>query len=214
VTEIGPDREALRVEDRNAVLFDLGLGLGQAEIGLRARGPEALAFLRDACGRPTPAIDDTALGAAAPASLTWIVSGPLGRIEIPAGTPSGSLAPRVFLVPRMLRLRRTHVATAPIPAGLVPVAHLLPPHPAKTASGQAIVFDAARHAAFQALLTRWGDPHLLAVKRHALGRGPHPGGPADRWTRAAERVGRAQAAHLAGLEVSSTDRGADQAGTS
>ena len=31
--------------------------------------------------------------------------------------------------------------------------------------GRRIAFDPTRHAAFQALLERWGDPDLLAIKR-------------------------------------------------
>ncbi|GJE44903.1 DUF6925 family protein [Methylobacterium soli] len=213
VTEIGRDRQALCAEDRDAVLFDLGFGLGQAEIGLRARGPKVLAFLRQACGGSAPSLDDPRLASEIPADLTWIVSGPLGRIEIPAGVSTDPLALRLFLVPRMLRLRRSHPATAPIPAGLVPVAHFLPPHPARRASGEAIAFDAARHAAFEALLARWGDPRLVAAKRHALGFGPPPDLPADRWTRGAERVGRAQAAYLGGSPSRTTGRGANQGGT-
>ncbi|KAB1073952.1 DUF6925 family protein [Methylobacterium planeticum] len=206
VTEIGPDKDALWAEDRDAPLFDLGLGLGQAAMAVRARGAAALERLRAAHGGGFLAPDDPALNPAAPGDLAWIVSGPLGRIEVFGDPFRDPLGPRVFLAPHMLRLRRTHAATAPIPSGIVPVAHLLPPHPAKTAMGDPVPFDPARHAAFDVLLSRWGIPHVVAAKRHAGGLGPRPATPPDRWTRAAERVARAQAAHRDAAPRRSKDR--------
>jgi hypothetical protein len=35
ITELGPDREAVRADDRDALLFDLGLGGGSAAICVR-----------------------------------------------------------------------------------------------------------------------------------------------------------------------------------
>ena len=38
-TEVGPDRDALRAEDRAAVLFDLGLGALQVDVCVRSSDP-------------------------------------------------------------------------------------------------------------------------------------------------------------------------------
>src|SRR5882724_9469900 len=46
LTEIGPDREALRAEDRDAVLFDLGFSALQADFCIRIADPDAIARLR------------------------------------------------------------------------------------------------------------------------------------------------------------------------
>ncbi|WP_336486606.1 DUF6925 family protein [Methylobacterium nigriterrae] len=191
VTELGPDAGSLRRQDRDAVLFDLGFGLAHAVIGVRARTGAALTRLRAWRGRPAPNL--WASGEPSP-DLDWVISGPIGRIEVFADAPRDADGPRAVVVPRILRLRRTHAATAPIPAGLLPCCHVLPPHPCRGAAGARLPFDAKRHASFQALLARWGDPRLAAVKRHAAGQGPPPG-PADRWSRGAERVARAQARH-------------------
>jgi hypothetical protein len=51
LTECGPDDEALRPQDRTAVLFDLGLGTEQVDVCVRTADPEALAQLRAGLGR-------------------------------------------------------------------------------------------------------------------------------------------------------------------
>jgi hypothetical protein len=46
LTELGPDGDALRPAERDAILFDLGLGVGHAELCVRTADPDALALLR------------------------------------------------------------------------------------------------------------------------------------------------------------------------
>ncbi|WP_407527223.1 DUF6925 family protein [Methylobacterium oryzisoli] len=185
VTACGPDRAALRPQDREAALFDLGLGLRQARVLLRSADPAATAVLRAACGRE-PLADEGLFAAllALPCDRV-VLAGPHRAEAAPGG-------PRLHVLGKLLRLGRTHAATAPIPPGLVPVAHLHPPHP--LAGGAP--FDRARHDAFQALLAAWGDPALMALKARALaGEDPVP---QTRAGRAALTVARAQAAWLAG----------------
>ena len=71
-------------------------------------------------------------------------------------------------LPDLLKHRRTHAATEPIPDGLVPCAHVYPPHPAKDALGEPRPFDPARHDAFQAMLRTFGDPDQIALKQRVL----------------------------------------------
>ncbi len=52
VTELGPDREAARERDRDAILFDLGLDLLAIDALVRTSDPEAIACLRSGIGRP------------------------------------------------------------------------------------------------------------------------------------------------------------------
>ena len=64
----------------------------------------------------------------------------------------------------------------------------------RDAFGHRLPFQSERHAAFQALLARYGDPELTDIKRRVVesvvaGRMPPPGGmAADRFARAAVRV--------------------------
>ena len=190
LTELAPDRAALRPEAAGRILFDLGLGLPQVAACLRSDVPEVLARLRRMQG--PAALDDARLAELRAGRLGLVFTGPLGRVEVE--TFGEAPGPRAYAAAGVLRLGRSHAATAPIPRGLVPCAHLHPAHPLRDADGRPRPFDGARHAAFQALLERWGDPGLLAWKRHRLGLGPPPRRVPDRWTRAAERVGAAQAA--------------------
>jgi hypothetical protein len=96
----------------------------------------------------------------------------LGRVEVfqPIPPPDGKSpdGPHTHVLPALLRHRRTHSATEPIPDGFIPCAHVYPAHPAKDAMGRSRPFDHARHEAFQAILQRYGDPAFAAFKRRVL----------------------------------------------
>ena len=190
LTELGPDAEAARPEDRGGVLFDLGLGLAAADACLRTRDPATLAALRASAGRSVLDADVPVLSRLDTLDAHRLFVARIGRIELFA-PPGAGPGPRSFIVPRLLRGGRTHAATASIPAGLVPPAACHPPHPCKDREGRRIAYRPERHAAFQALLARWGDPRLLAIKR-AVEAGDEPGA-ADRQARNALRVAHAQA---------------------
>jgi hypothetical protein len=203
VTELGPDRDAARERDQDAILFDLGLGLLAVDACVRTGDPEAIACLRSGAGRPL-------FDPANPIGRRLVALSPhrvflarVGRIEVyapipgPGGTsPEG---PHTHVLPKLLRSGRTHAATTPVPAGWVPCAGLHPAHPYKDMMGRRIAFDASRHEAFQALLDRWGDPDLLAAKRGGeLG----PDSPvSSRHAQAARRVAEVQARYLRGETV-------------
>ena len=61
LTEVGPDRGALRSEDRDGVLFDLGLGTLQVDACIRSRDPEVVTALRARAGRSIFAPDNDAM---------------------------------------------------------------------------------------------------------------------------------------------------------
>ncbi|KQT59865.1 hypothetical protein ASG52_19150 [Methylobacterium sp. Leaf456] len=203
VTELGPDREAARERDRDAVLFDLGLDLLAVDACVRTSDPEAIACLRSGVGQPL-------FDHANPIGRHLVAMRPhrvflarVGRIEVyapipgPGGTsPEG---PHTHVLPKLLRSGRTHAAATPIPAGWVPFAALHPAHPYKDMMGQRIAFDAARYEAFQVLLDRWGDPDLLAIKRGGEHR---PDGPvSSRHAQGARRVAEVQARILRGEAI-------------
>jgi hypothetical protein len=96
----------------------------------------------------------------------------LGRIEVyqPIPPPDGASpdGPHTHVLPRLLERGRSHAATVPIPTGWVAGVTLYPPHPLRHSSGRPVDFDAARHAAFQSLMERYGSPEMVAGKRAAL----------------------------------------------
>ncbi|MCJ2034414.1 DUF6925 family protein [Methylobacterium sp. J-068] len=193
VTETGADHGAIRVENSGDNLFDLGLDLPQGRVGLRTGDPVLLAGLRDRLGRPAFEGGSPILDLIASRAVDLVVTTPLGRVEVFAGSQASPPAPRGFVLPRLLTLRRTHAATAPIPPGLVPVATLHPAHPCRDAARNPRPFDAERHAAFQAILARWGDPDLVALKTRLAAGEPLDARAATRRTRGVARVVREQA---------------------
>ncbi|MEL6059879.1 MULTISPECIES: DUF6925 family protein [unclassified Methylobacterium] len=201
LTELGPDAAAARPQDRDGILFDLGLGLDAVDACVRVAAPDLIGRLRAACGRPLFEPGNPVVAALTASSPHRVFIARIGRIEVYTAIPApGSIAepgPHSHILPKLLRLRRTHAATAPIPQGWVPVAALHPAHPGKDAAGRAIPFDAARHAAFGRLLAAWGDPVLAALRRAVLSdEEPDPVLADGRYARSAIRAARVQRAAM------------------
>jgi hypothetical protein len=211
LTELGADAEALRVEDRGAILFDLGLGALQADVCVRTDDPALIARLRQGVGRPVFDRDNPAMGAILAAGPHRVFVCRFGRIEvyqpIPPANGKSPDGPHTHVLPKLLRSGLTHAATEAIPEGLVPCAHVYPAHPAKDAFGCATPFDAARHQAFQSTLRVFGDADIVDMKDRVLaaleaGAGPDAiTVPETRHARAAVRVALRQA-QAAGLKSS------------
>lgn len=166
VTELGPDGDALREEDRDAVLFDLGIGAQHCDVCVRIDDAAMLRTLRAAKGRP---IMDTGLvGELAAMSPTRVFLSRLGRLEVrtPIPRPDGKTpdGPHTHVLPALLRHKRTHPATVPLPDGMVPSAEIFPPGAIHDEHGRQAPFHAARHAAFQSLLDEHGDPGCTLAK--------------------------------------------------
>lgn len=203
VTELGPDAAAARAEDRDAVLFDLGLGLAAVDACVRTRDPAALACLRAGVGRPLFDRDNPIGPHLVAMSPHRVFAARFGRIEVfsdipaPGGTsPEG---PHTHVLPQILKAGRTHAATTPIPVGLVPCGAIHPPHPYKDGMGARIPFEPGRLAAFEALLKRWADPDWLAIKRGGA-QGPS-GKISPRHAQSARRAAELQARFLRGERI-------------
>lgn len=171
IAELGPDREAVRAEDRGALLFDLGLGGGSAEICVRTADTETIRLMRAACGKTLFDGASDLLPRLPALSPHRVFISALGRIEVyqPIPPPAGKSpdGPHTHVLPRLLARGRPHAATVPIPPGWSVAMTLYPPHPLRQSSGRPITFDAARHAKFQALMDRYGAPALVAGKQAA-----------------------------------------------
>jgi hypothetical protein len=198
LTEIGLDADALRAGDRAAVLFDLGLGTLQINACIRTADANFVAALRKWIGRSLFEPGNGAMAVVLAANPHRVFISRLGRVEvyqtIPRPDGKSPEGPHTHVLPKLLRHRRTHAATEALPAGWIPCAHFYPPHPARSVLGQRHAFQAGRHIAFQALLSRYGDSHLVDIKRRvmeSLAAGRAPASiqiPADRFARAAARI--------------------------
>lgn len=172
LTELGADADALREEDRDGVLFDLGLDAPQADLCIRVADPHVAGELRKHVNRPVFAPDNPAMGIILAANPHRVFISRIGRAEvyqpIPPHTGKSPDGPHTHVLPKLLKSGRTHPATEPVPDGFVPCAHFYPAHPAKDALGQARAFERARHEAFQRLLAELGAPESAVLKQQVI----------------------------------------------
>lgn len=168
LTELGPDTEALREEDKAGILFDMGLGTLQADICIRTDDAGLIATLRAQSGRSLFDPGNPAMGAIVTAGPHRVFMARFGRCEvyqpIPPADGKSPEGPHTHVLPKLLRSGRTHAANELVPDGFVPCAHLVPAHPIKDAMGQRRPWDAQAHASFQDMLSMYGDARLWALK--------------------------------------------------
>ena len=170
VTELGPDRDAIRESDRDAILFDIGLAARNVDFCVRTRDTALIALLRKHLGRSILAPGSQAMAAMVEASPHRVVVSRLARIEVyqaigKVATPDG---PHTHVLPKFLRSGRTQSANIPVPARHLACLSLYPPNPLQDANGDAKPFDAHQHAHFQSLLTAWGAPLYCCEKRRVV----------------------------------------------
>ena len=190
VTELGDDTGPLLGSGR---LFDLGLGLPQADICVRADDGRLIVALRGLEGLDGRAQLPQLAALLAAHDHVRVTATPIGRIEARQRPgPAPSSLPGV--IPQLLGSGRTHAATTPVPDGLVPFGYVFPPHPLRHRPGRPKAFDRADHDAFQDVLRMFGPPRLVALKRRlteAVLQGSPPQdmpAPADRFESACLRV--------------------------
>jgi hypothetical protein len=198
LSEIGPDHDALRPADRSAILFDLGLAALHIDACVRSNDPDVVGALRRFVGRSLFAAGNGAMDVILAANPHRVFLSKVGRVEVfqPIPPPDGKSpdGPHTHVLPRLLSHKRTHAATETIPPGWIPCAHLYPPHPLRDALGQSRAFQSERHNTFQDLLSRHGDPRLIAIKQSVVelvAKGQPPSAiriATDRFGRAAVRV--------------------------
>jgi len=198
LTEIGPDAEALRPDERDGVLFDLGLGLLQVDALIRTTDPGVVAALRREVGKPVLAAESDAMHVILHANPHRVFVSRIGRVEVfqPIPPPDGKSpeGPHTHVLPKLLAHGRTHSATEPVPDGWVPCGHCYPPSAIRDYLGRPRRFDAKCHASFQALLEQYGEPERLALKMSLIdsvtaGHEPFPmATDGDRFGRATVRV--------------------------
>jgi len=168
VTELGVDRQAIRAEDQDAVLFDIGLGTATVDVCVRSADPSVQARLRAEQGRSIFGAESTLMRDMPALSPARVFITRAGRAEVMQAVPDtherSPEGPHTHVLPQLLKQGRTHSANDPVPEGFVPCAHLYPPHPLKDLMGGDTPFDAGAHEAFQDILRAYGDPSLVALK--------------------------------------------------
>lgn len=201
LTELGHDADALREEDKQGVLFDLGLGVAHIDAMIRVRDQTVIGLLRAQTGKSVFAQGNPAMTIILAANPHRVFASCCGRIEvyqpIPPHDGRSPEGPHTHVLPKLLAHGRTHAATEPIPDGLVPCLSVFPAHPAKDSFGRVKPFQPARHDAFQALLRAYGDPGTILLKTKVVaavvaGEAPFEASE-DRFAKACVRVALRQA---------------------
>jgi len=142
LTELGPDRDAIRPEDRGAIVFDMGLGQRNLDFCVRTADPGLIAVLRAQMGRALTEPGNPAMGAILAAHPHRVALSALGRCEVYqkiGGPDTGGKSPpgpHTHVLPKLMVAGRTHSANVPIPEGLMPAMSLHPGSPVMTALGE------------------------------------------------------------------------------
>jgi hypothetical protein len=175
LSELGPDRDAVRPDDRGAILFDLGVGAPQLDFCIRTAEPALIGVMRRHLGRPAAEWPGEAVTALLETGPHRVVVSRLGRIEVAQPIPHERtpLGPHTHLFFDRLGDGRSHDEGLPVPAGYLPCLQLYPPNPLFDLAGDdrpldAARFGAARFQAFQDLLEAWGDSEYRAAKARVL----------------------------------------------
>lgn len=194
LTELGPDSDAIRPGEHEAILFDVGLAQPQIDFCVRTSDPDLLTVLRRNCGEPTFATE--AGGAILKSHPHRVVLSNLGRTEVYqkiGGPDTGGVSPpgpHTHVLPKLLAARRTHSANTPIPDSLVPCAFVYPANPVIGALGDDKAFDLEQFTTFQRYLGLYGPSSYVETKRRvwaAIDAGSNPESIAEPATRL-ERV--------------------------
>ena len=207
LSELGSDTGAIRPEDRNAVLFDLGLGAPHVDFCVRTADPNLLGVLRMNVGRSLFDPRNPALEAIKAANPDRLCVSRLARIEVfqhigshrrGISTPIG---PHTHVLPDLLARGRTHSANIPTPEGWISALNLHPANPLTDRLGRPRPFDPRLHESFQELLAAYEPPGYMEEKARITaavldGLDPEAYRMADnRATRKAARVGLRQLLH-------------------
>lgn len=200
LTELGPDADALRDEDREAVLFDMGVGAPHIDFCVRTSEPELVETLRRCAGQSIFIKESAAMAAIKAHSPNRVCMSNLGRVEVYNGIPGNEpgatspAGPHTHLLPKLLKAGQTHSANTPAPDGWVPAFDLHPRSCFSDRMGRPRAFDRAAFEAFQNVVEAFAPSGYTAEKkriRDAVNAGLDPSAykPAEtRTNRRASRV--------------------------
>lgn len=196
LTELGSDTDAIRCENREEILFDMGLKQFQVDFCIRTGDPDLLKVLRENTGKSLFEPGNPAMPAILAAHPHRVALTRIGRVEVYqmiGGPDTGGKSPEgphTHVLPKLLRAGRTHSANTPIPEGLTPCGALHPENPVIGRLGEDKPFNRPAFDAFQRLLKAWAPEEYLTAKQAAW-RLLEQGVPASDAVEPNSRVGRA-----------------------
>jgi hypothetical protein len=170
LTDLGPDREAARPQDRDAILFDIGIGAPHVDFCVRTGDRNLIRLLRKGVGAPILTEANPQLEAIKQNSPTRVCMSRLGRIEVfqhigshrrQKPTPMG---PHTHVFPAQLQKGPGDPGVSVVPDDWLSALDLHPGNPVMDRSGRARPFDVALHMSFQELLERYAPPGYMEEK--------------------------------------------------
>lgn len=201
LTRVGPDKDAIRAQDRDAVLFDMGLGLVQCDFHVRTSDASLIEVLSANEGRSLFEADNPSMSAILKSHPHRVAITPLGRIEVSqkiGGPDTGGrspLGPHTHVLPKLMASGKTHAGNTTLPKDLIPCAYLHPGNPLINAIGEARPFEASLAESFDRIYDAFAPSELCQVKhrlKRAVAHRTNPAAfnePTSRAGRIALRVG-------------------------
>jgi len=163
------DRFAIRPADRDAWLFDLGVGAGCIRMCIRTGDPYTAAIVMAARG--THLLQQPSVIAAILETQPHrVLLSPVARLEvfgpIPAPHQRSPDGPHTHLMPRLVAVNRPHSANDPFPRGCQSGLTIHPGDAWRSRAGRGSEYDAAADRTFQALRDRFGvSTEVSAVRK-------------------------------------------------
>ena len=195
ITALGADTGAIRPQDRDKQLFDLGLGSDLARFCVRTGDSNLERELNSCCGKALSDQQHALAEALQHSSPQRIVVSALGRIEvytpIPQQAGTTEAGPHTHLLPGLLGKDK-----AVLPSGRPAVMHIYPPHPLHDKYGMEKPFDPVQYHAFQDVLKKTGIEDYLKARAAAEGTTDIQTGDNSRWYDIARRIVKIQKKQL------------------
>jgi len=180
IQPLGCDLDAVRPVDRDARLFDLGIGVDLVRMCVRTRNRRLAARLYAARGAQLlsqPGLVEEILRA----QPHRVMLSPVSRIEVfqPIPGPHGRspAGPHTHVMPQLVAANRAHSACEPLPDDMQAVLSLHPCAPWRLNADRTATFDPANDHWFASLLHRHGLPSDMEVREGiyaAVARGLDP----------------------------------------
>jgi hypothetical protein len=169
IRELGPDRDAVRIGDREGVLFDLGLGSSACLFCVRLFESAQIGALRECVGAALMDQEQALYRRIRDWNPHRVALAASGRIEVyaPIGHHEAPSGPHTHLIPHLLRPSRTVASTVPVPPGYTASLVMYPENPLRDTLGRRKPFSPSEHQAFQEILAAFGDESYLRAKSAA-----------------------------------------------
>jgi len=180
IRDLGLDHEALRPQDRQDRLFDMGVACGAVMMLMRSADPVFIAVMERYVGQDLLSVPEI-YSETLRAQPHRVLISPAGRVEVyqpvPPADGKSPEGPHTHVISNIVPKHRPHGANTPIPAGMQSALNCHPRSPWRTMLGERHPFRPEIDSGFAPYLSRFGladDAAVEAWLRTALDIGAPP----------------------------------------